>query len=469
MKTKKNRTPLRTAFVYAIFGALWIVISDETLVIFVPPASPNHLVLQTIKGWLFVLTSAVLIYFIAKNDLKSLLESEKRYRAVAQTANDSIISADGEGNIVGWNHGAEQIFGYSESEVLGRPLTLILPARYHERHLAGMARMQAGGEKRVIGKTIELDGLRKDGSEFPLELSLSDWQVDDQKFYTSIIRDITERRRNEEKIKYQASLLANVQDAITASDEKFILTSWNRAAEEMFGWKAQEVLGKPGADVFRSEFIGIERSEVFRLVTETGVFRGEMSQYKKDGTTIFVEANTFAVRDETGRITAYVTVSRDITERKQVERALRSSEERYRVLSELISDYAYSFRIEPDGRTVYEWVTPGFTKIPGYTLEEIIERGGTISLVHPEDVEIARRHIRALLNNQTDTSEFRIVSKDGKVHWLRNYAQPILDETTQRICRIYGSTQVITEQKQAEEALRTSEENLRRAQVVAQI
>jgi len=140
----------------------------------------------------------------------------------------------------------------------------------------------------------------------------------------AVVVDITERKHAEEKLKYQANLLANVKDAVTASDEKYILTSWNHAAEEMFGWQAEEVLGKTGAEIFRSKFIGMDREEVFRRIQKTGQFRGEVIQYRKDGTHLFVEANTYAVRNEAGSITGYVTVSRDITERKRAEEALRT-------------------------------------------------------------------------------------------------------------------------------------------------
>jgi PAS domain S-box-containing protein len=132
---------------------------------------------------------------------------------------------------------------------------------------------------------------------------------------------------------------------------------------------------------------------------------------------------------------------------------LQQSEERYRQVSELVSDYAYSFRFDPNGQTVYEWVTEGFIRINGYTIEEVAERGGTLSLVHPEDLGLAREHVRALLNNKADTREFRIVNKNGTIHWLKNYACPVWDDETQRVIRIYGSTQDITERKLIEQAL----------------
>ena len=129
----------------------------------------------------------------------SLRESETRFRSVAQSANDSIISADSGGIIVFWNKGAQTTFGYAEEEVLGQPLSLLIPEQYRDSHLRGLERMSSTGESHIIGKTVEFQGLRKDGSKFPLELSLATWETGEGTFYSSIIRDITERKRAEEE------------------------------------------------------------------------------------------------------------------------------------------------------------------------------------------------------------------------------------------------------------------------------
>jgi PAS domain S-box-containing protein len=131
----------------------------------------------------------------------ALRESEQRYRAVADSASDAIITADSVGNVVGWNPSAEKMFGYSEAEINGKPLTILLPAQFQGLHLNGMERVQSGGERRIIGTTVEVEGHRKDGSEFPLELSLAEWQVTSGQFYTAILRDITARKRDERQIK----------------------------------------------------------------------------------------------------------------------------------------------------------------------------------------------------------------------------------------------------------------------------
>ncbi len=132
-------------------------------------------------------------------------ESATRYRAVFDTANDAIISADNEGNIVDWNPGAEHMFGFSKAEACGQRITLLLPAHHQAGHLSGMERVKTGGAKHVIGRTVELDGRRKGGSEFPLEISLSEWRVADQIYFTAVIRDITERKRLKEKLEQQAA------------------------------------------------------------------------------------------------------------------------------------------------------------------------------------------------------------------------------------------------------------------------
>ena len=133
--------------------------------------------------------------------LESLEASEERFRSVVQTANDTIISVDSRGNIVFWNKSAEIIFGYSADEVISKPLTFIMPERFREAHQKGMNRLVSTGKSKMAGKTFETFGLRKDGSEFPIELSLPTWETREGIFFTGIIRDITERKQMEEELR----------------------------------------------------------------------------------------------------------------------------------------------------------------------------------------------------------------------------------------------------------------------------
>jgi PAS domain S-box-containing protein len=130
----------------------------------------------------------------------ALGEYEERFRSLVESATDAIILADQGGMIVSWNKGAQAIFGYMKDEIVGQPLTALMPARYHEAHRQGLERMRRGGKAHVIGRTVELHGVRKDGAEFPLELSLATWKTREGQWYSGIIRDITERKRTERRL-----------------------------------------------------------------------------------------------------------------------------------------------------------------------------------------------------------------------------------------------------------------------------
>ena len=144
---------------------------------------------------------------------EALRDSEERFRSLAVTANDAIVSADSRGCITYFNPGAERVFGYSSAEVERAPLTILMPERFQEGHRAGLARHTATGEARLVGRTIELVGRRRDGTEFPLELSLASWKRGADVAFTGIIRDITERKRAEETLRrYTAQLeVANAE------------------------------------------------------------------------------------------------------------------------------------------------------------------------------------------------------------------------------------------------------------------
>lgn len=130
---------------------------------------------------------------------EALKKSEMSFRAVAETAKDAIISADSSGKIIYFNKGAEPIFGYTAAEILNKPLTILMPQRFHKDHLHGFSRFLTTNKPHIIGRTIELIGIKKNGSEFPIELSLANWQVDNEGFFTAIIRDITERKNLQQR------------------------------------------------------------------------------------------------------------------------------------------------------------------------------------------------------------------------------------------------------------------------------
>ncbi|GIX21817.1 MAG: hypothetical protein KatS3mg121_0600 [Gammaproteobacteria bacterium] len=147
--------------------------------------------------------------------------------------------------------------------------------------------------------------------------------------------------------------------------------------------------------------------------------------------------------------------------RERDRRALHESERRNRIIAELISDYAYIFRVNPDGSLVGEWVTESFTRDFGYTLEQVRARGGWLSLVLPEDQPKALAHARKVVSGRTDVVEMRWRAADGSVRWLRDYAQPVRDAEG-RVSHVYGAAQDITETMLAQAAMQESEQRFRR-------
>lgn len=135
----------------------------------------------------------------------------------------------------------------------------------------------------------------------------------------------------------------------------------------------------------------------------------------------------------------------------EIDQKLRESELRYRMVSELTSDFAYSVRVEPDGSLVTEWITDAHTRITGYTPSEAMAMGRPDSLVHSEDLPLALEHLEAVMAGRTEVCEYRIVRKDGGLRWLRNHARPVWDEDQGRVVRIYAAAQDITERKRARE------------------
>ena len=207
-----------------------------------------------------------------------LSASEERFRTVVGTTPDAVVLADRNGTMILWNQAAARLFGYTEKEVIGQPLTLLMPHRYREAHQAGMTRLETTGETRVMGRTVELHGLRKDGTEFPLELSLGIGKSPEGVFYSGIIRDITRRKQAEEaqrqaEARYQ-SVVENAVEGIfqTTPDGRFLMA--NPSLAQMLHYDSPEALVSTITDIGRQLYVDPKKREEIRtLLSQSGVVR----------------------------------------------------------------------------------------------------------------------------------------------------------------------------------------------------
>ena len=218
-------------------------------------------------------------------------ESEARLRAVMQSANDGIVTVDDAGNIAGWNHGAGLIFGYVESEVMGRPLSLLIPHRPRQHHDAEVQRLLGGGEGRVAGEAMVLEGRRKDSTTFPLELSLARWETSSGRFVTGIMRDITERMRADAELreaKAAAEAAARAKSEFLANMSHEIRTPMN-AVIGMTGLLLDTKL-----DPEQREFVETVRSGGDSLLT---IINDILDFSKIESGYLAIEEEAFDVRD----------------------------------------------------------------------------------------------------------------------------------------------------------------------------
>jgi two-component system cell cycle sensor histidine kinase/response regulator CckA len=270
---------------------------------------------------------------------EALQRSERHFRALIENASDliSILSNDGTIRYASPSH--MRVLGYQPEEIVGQSafdfvhpddVTLLLETFQHAVLEAGTSAAEFRFRHRD-GSWCYLEGIAKNALEDPVVAGM-------------IIntRDISARKRVEAEVAYQAHLLANVSDAIIASDAQVRVRAWNRAAEVTYGWTAAETLGQPAEDFLQTEFIDKKPMEVGRIIAETGCFRGEVTQRRKGGTRFPAEVAVMALRDAGGAIVGYVTVSRDITERQRIEAELRQAQ-KLEAIGRLAGGVAHDF------------------------------------------------------------------------------------------------------------------------------
>jgi PAS domain S-box-containing protein len=254
-------------------------------------------------------------------------------------------------------------------------------------------------------------------------------------------------------LEYQAYLLANVNDAIIASDERGCVTAWNRAAEDMFGWAAAEVFGRPWTEFVTMASADIDPAGMAPSLVKRGRWRGEIRFHHRDGAALVSEINVMALKDEAGHTTGFVAVSRDVTENKHAQEALRESEGRFRQLAENIEQVFWMW--DPD-RTEIFYVSPAYEAIWGRSCQSLYQEPRSfVEAIHPAD----RRRVLTQYQRYKRAGyevDYRVVRPDGSMRWVRDRAFPIRNDEG-RVYRIAGITEDITARKQAEDALRESE------------
>jgi PAS domain S-box-containing protein len=312
--------------------------------------------------------------FIGRDTTEQKLVEEK-FRLAVEASPSGLVMIDGDGLIVLINSETERLFGYERHELIGELVDILVPARLRGRHVQHRSAFTARPEARRMGAGRELYGLRKDGSEFPVEIGLNQIQTQRGPLVLSVIVDISERKRAEATLREYAEreqlFIAAVEssnDAIVTKNLDGVITGWNPAAERLFGFTPQEAIGK-GIDIIVPHELRDEvRAILLKIKSGEKVEHHETLRVHKDGQKIDVSLSVSPIRSKSGVIIGAAKVARDISARKIAQEALLESERMGRAIIETALDAFIQF--DTSG-TIIDW-SPKAERMFGWARQEVV-------------------------------------------------------------------------------------------------
>lgn len=464
MKTWHIPRSIRTALIYVLFGSLWILLSDSVLEFFIPYRSPAYPVAQTIKGWFFILVSALMLYTILKRDeiiLEDQIEvgrkNQRIYQELFENNPHPMWVYDLETlRFLMVNDAAIDHYGYSREEFLRMTIKDIRPAEQIPALLANLEK-----PPKVVEKTSGWQHLKKDGTRIDLEISSHLLNFEGRPARMVLVNDITERKKTEQALKVseaQFRTLVEQMPAVTyiaAFDDLSTTLYISPQIEQMLGFTPAEFLDPP--ETWANQIHPEDRERVYEEIRygqeNERPFCSEYRMLTKDGEIVWISDASNLVRDEQGNPLFFEGFMLDITERRQAEEALRISEENYRNLVES-SDNAIAV-LNWEGRVLYAnpsglliWEDP---HLVGKTVHDLFPR------------DIADRYLAVMQGviqyRVVDVNEIKTYIK-GREMWFQISMMP-LKNSDGSVNTLLLNAWDLTERKRSENLLKQSEERFR--------
>ncbi|EKF84857.1 PAS domain S-box protein [Methanobacterium formicicum] len=422
----------------------------------ISPLQSDYVYDDIFRSIMFISVSLITILLsekIEKSQTK-LKTSEEMFRSVVESAIDGIITTNMLGEVVSVNESFQKMFQCSEEEVLGESVKKFIPHRLRDKYDEQMDQFRKTGEHKLVG-TFESVGLRSNGQEFPFEISITNWEGDGEVFTTSIIRDITYRQSAEKTRAILSAIVESSAESIIGMDLKGNVLSWNNGAERTYGYNVKEVLGKSSSIIFPPG--SDELSSILKTISDgEKIDHYETKRVTKTGELIDVSLTVSPINDRSGNIIGLSSMARDVTREKAAEEALARSEAQLSMITDNMADIIC--QASKDGAYVY--VSPSVKSVIGFKPQELIGKS-MFDQVHPDDrSRVTSCMQNALTKHITQSVQYRCMKADGSYVWLDTKGTPISDKdglTSGFVC----NSRDITQQKNAEDALRDSEEKYR--------
>jgi PAS domain S-box-containing protein/diguanylate cyclase (GGDEF)-like protein len=403
-----NRTGMRVEFEYRLKRAdgSWINITQTSEALAGPSLASGA------SRWFGTLQDVT----EQKRAAERLQSSESLKSAIIDASLDCVVSIDHEGAIVEFNPAAESTFGIKREDAVGKPMVdVIIPPRLRDAHRRGFARYLATGEGTILGKRLELEALRADGSEFPVELAVTAIRSGSKLAFTAFIRDLTERKRAEEELRRFRLAMDSSADIILIIDRATMChLDVNQTACRLLGYTREELMRMGPQDL-----LPLSRSELEEkydeLIANPSRTSGIRSSYRcKDGSQLPFESTRHVLRS--GDRWLITVISRDIRERLLSESALRDSEERHRAVFEQAAVGIVHSSL--DGRMLMN--NARFAEIIGFSREEASALN-IRDVTHPDDIDRSVEGRTRMLEGAGTPyeRELRLVRKDGSRIWAQ--------------------------------------------------
>ena len=379
--------------------------------------------------------------------------SESSYRSIIDSITESIYIQDENGVFLDVNEGAVAMYGYDKQTLIGKtPEFVSAPNRNNFDVIKIAVNKAFTGQK----QQVEFWGKRKNGEEFLKDVRLYPGTYFNKKVVIAVASDITEKKKSEKLLQdseeKNRTLVENINDILYFINKDGIIEYISGTIQRVLGYKPEEVIGTEFKSyILQDDYHKLQYKikKIVRGTTEALEYR----MINKRGNTYWVRSSGKAIYDNE-KIAGFLGVMIDINKEKIFEQRLKLSEERYRAISNLTSDYLFSTQVNEDGNHEIEWVAGSFEKITGYTMDEYRKAGGWRATLLPDELEKDDLDIERLKQRLKVDREVKTYHKDGSVVWVRTYAQPLWDEKTNTLKGVYGAVQDITEQKKSEESIR---------------